>query len=111
MRYDPMQPHHLRYVAGNPPPDPVLGERMVKDAAALCQAVGYDINTVEFAVEDGVPWVLDFLNPAPEAGSESVGPENFRWIVDAVAALAISRALDPAPSSADLRWSRFLSGS
>ena len=49
----------------------------------LCRALGYDLNTVEFAVEDGIPYAIDFMNPAPDAGLESVGPENFRWIVDA----------------------------
>ena len=73
MRYDPGQPHHLRYVPGNPPPSPELGERMVGDALKLCRALGYDLNTVEFAVEDGVPYAIDFMNPAPDAGLESVG--------------------------------------
>ena len=31
----------------------------------LCRALGYDLNTVEFAVEDGVPYAIDFMNPAP----------------------------------------------
>ena len=65
MRYDPGQPHHLRYVPGNPPPSPALDERMVGDALKLCRALGYDLNTVEFAVEDGVPYAIDFMNPAP----------------------------------------------
>src|SRR6201985_1982298 len=51
MRYDPGAPHHLRYVAGNPPASPELHERMVDDALTLCRALGYDLNTVEFAVE------------------------------------------------------------
>jgi len=100
MRYDPGQPHHLRYVAGNPPPAPALGDRIVGDALKLCRALGYDLNTVEFAVEDGVPYAIDFMNPAPDAGLESVGPENFRWVVDAVAEMAIERALEPAVEQA-----------
>ena len=107
MRYDPGQPHHLRYVPGNPPPSPALGERMVGDALKLCRALGYDLNTVEFAVEDGIPYAIDFMNPAPDAGLESVGPENFRWIVEAVADMAISRALGP-PAPLEYRWAKFL---
>ncbi len=107
MRYDPGQPHHLRYVPGNPPPSLALGERMVGDALKLCRALGYDLNTVEFAVEDGVPYAIDFMNPAPDAGLESVGPENFRWIVEAVADMAISRALAP-PAPLEYRWANFL---
>ena len=66
---------------------------MVGDALTLCRALGYDLNTVEFAVEDGVPYAIDFMNPAPDAGLESVGPENFEWIVDAVADMAVAARL------------------
>jgi len=108
MRYDPRQPHHLRYVPGNPPPSQALGDRMRQDALMLCQALGYDLNTVEFAVENGVPYAIDFMNPAPDAGLESVGRENFDWVVEAVADMAIERALEPA-SPAQLHWAKFLS--
>jgi hypothetical protein len=107
MRYDPGQPHHLRYVPGNPPPSRALGDRIVRDALTLCRALGYDLNTVEFAVEDGVPYAIDFMNPAPDAGLESVGPDNFRWIVDAVAEMAVARATE-ARTIPDFRWARFL---
>jgi len=75
----------------------------------LCRALGYDLNTVEFAVEDGVPYAIDFMNPAPDAGLESVGPENFRWIVDAVAEMAIERAQQPV-EALPYNWSDFLRG-
>jgi len=107
MRYDPGQPHHLRYVPGNPAPEEKLGARMTRDALALCRALGYDLNTVEFAVEDGIPYAIDFMNPAPDAGLESVGLDNFEWIVDAVARMAIERALEPAKVPA-YQWSAFL---
>jgi len=109
MRYDPGAPHHLRYVPGNPPAAPELQRRMVNDALSLCNALGYDLNTVEFAVEDGVPYAIDFMNPAPDAGLESVGPENFRWVVEAVANMAVARALAP-PSPPAMRWDGFLRG-
>jgi hypothetical protein len=108
MRYDPGAPHHLRYVPGNPPASPALQQRMVADALTLCRALGYDLNTVEFAVEDGVPFAIDFMNPAPDAGLESVGPDNFQWVVDHVAAMAVARAQSPRELP-ELRWSRFLS--
>ncbi|HUB81564.1 MAG TPA: hypothetical protein VMB03_22345 [Bryobacteraceae bacterium] len=109
MRYDPGAPHHLRYVPGNPSPSPELLERMTGDALKLCRALGYDLNTVEFAVEDGVPYAIDFMNPAPDAGLESVGPENFEWVVRHVAEMAIARALAP-PETPELRWAWFLTG-
>jgi hypothetical protein len=108
MRYDPGQPHHLRYVPGNPAPEPHLAERIERDCLTLCRALGYDLNTVEFAVENGIPYAIDFMNPAPDAAVESVGVDNFRWIVDAVGEMAIKRVLEPAPAGAQLRWAAFL---
>ena len=110
MRYDPNQPHHLRYVAGNPPPDAALRDRIEKDSLTLCRALGYDLNTVEFAVEDGIPYAIDFMNPAPDAGLESVGADNFRWIVDSVAAMAVRRAQEPVETR-PYNWAEFLRGS
>ena len=95
----------------NPPPiDHQLHERVVKDALTLCQALGYDLNTVEFAVEDGIPYAIDFMNPAPDADIHSVGPENFAWIVDAVAELAVKKALSDENPARELRWAAFLAG-
>jgi hypothetical protein len=107
MRYDPSQPHHLRYVPGNPPAGDLLRTRMTRDALTLCQALGYDLNTVEFAVENGVPYAIDFMNPAPDAGLESVGASNFEWVVDAVAQMAVRRALEPTIVPR-YHWSAFL---
>jgi len=110
MRYDPKAPHPERYVKGNPPPAPVLKERMEKDALTLCQALGYDLNTVEFAVEDGVPYAIDFMNPAPDADVNSVGQENFDWVVNAVAEMAVHKALADESPARELRWAAFLAG-
>ena len=108
MRYDPGQPHHLRYVPGNPPPAAALHDRIVRDCLTLCRALGYDLNTVEFAVEDGIPYAIDFLNPAPDAALESVGADNFRWIVDAVSQMAVARAQQPRGSSLPYNWPKYV---
>lgn len=108
MRYDPRAPHHERYVKNPAPIEPAMYERVVKDCLTLCRALGYDLNTVEFAVEDGIPYAIDFLNPAPDADINSVGFENFEWIVNAVAEFAIQKALEE-PKPVDIRWASFLS--
>ncbi len=84
-------------------------KRVESDALKLCRALGYDLNTVEFAVEDGIPYAIDFMNPAPDADLHSVGQANFDWIVREVADLAIEKA-KAGRQSAELRWSAFLSG-
>jgi glutathione synthase/RimK-type ligase-like ATP-grasp enzyme len=110
MRYDPRAPHHERYVKGNPPAAPDLKERVEKDALTLCRALGYDLNTVEFAVEDGVPYAIDFMNPAPDADVNSVGQDNFNWIVNAVAEMAVQKAQSEENPTKELQWSAFLAG-
>ncbi len=80
MVYDPKQPHHLRYVANYQTP-PELEQRIHRDALALCDGLGYDMNTVEFAVREGIPYAIDFMNCAPDADRASVGEENFDWMV------------------------------
>jgi hypothetical protein len=111
MKYDPKAPHHERYVKGNPPPSSeALRDRMEKDALTLCRALGYDLNTVEFAVEGGVPYAIDFLNPAPDADVNSVGRENFDWIVNAVAEMAVKMALAGENPVKELRWAGLLAG-
>lgn len=110
MAYDPRRPHHERYVQDAPSMDGALRERIVGDSIKLCRALGYDLNTLEFAVEDGVPYAIDFLNPAPDAERTSVGDANFEWIVNAVAEFAVRKAQEPASQPA-YHWAAFLGGS
>jgi hypothetical protein len=109
MPYDPRAPFHERYLTHPPPYDRALLDRVELDARTLCRALGYDLNTVEFAVEDGIPYAIDFMNPAPDADVHSVGRANFEWIIEAVAELAVRKALQP-PAPVELRWQRFLNG-
>src|ERR1700733_2985464 len=110
MPYDPRRPHHERYLLDPPAYDKKLLKRVEKDALTLCKALGYDLNTVEFAVEKGVPFAIDFMNPAPDADLHSVGPQNFEWIVQAVAELAIRKA-KTAPHTPVLQAQALLNGS
>jgi len=109
MPYDPRNPHHERYIQRPPEYDPRLLQRVEGDALKLCRALGYDLNTVEFAVEDGVPYAIDFMNPAPDADQHSVGQANFDWIVREVADLAIAKAHE-SPRLPELRAAAFLGG-
>jgi len=107
MAYDPRKPHAERYIQNPPRYSKGLLWRVEQDALKLCQALGYDLNTVEFAVENGVPYAIDFMNPVPDADLHSVGAPNFDWIVRAVADLAIARA-KAAPRLPELRYSALL---
>jgi len=108
MRYDPKQPHHLRYVGTGQTIEPSLHDRMVTDALMLCRTLGYDLNAVEFAVENGVPYAIDLLDPAPDADVHSIGEANFEWIVENVAQMAIDQAQAPERRPVPFRWEHFL---
>src|SRR5437763_672157 len=109
MKYDPKQPHHLRYMKHGASESNALQNRLVKDSLTLCKALGYDFNTVELAVQDGVPYAIDFLNPAPDADVHSVGQANFDWVVENMARLAIDKAVGKHPA-VEYRWAYFLNG-
>ena len=111
MAYDPRRPHEQRYMLDGPASDKKLLRRVEKDARTLCSALGYDLNTVEFAVQDGVPYAIDFMNPAPDADLHSVGKASFDWIVDAVARLAVRKAQASRKAQPRMRWTSLLAGS
>lgn len=104
MPYDPRRPHHERYVLDAPPIEPAFAERLRRDALALSVALGYDMNTVELAVRDGIPYAIDFTNPAPDADLASVGPSNFAWMVENMAAVLVDRARNPRPFEVTGTW-------
>ena len=78
-----------------PPLSDSLRERVEHDARLLCEALGYDMNTVEFAVRDGVPHAIDFMNSAPDLDVQSLGEAHFRWAVERMGALMVALARDP----------------
>ncbi len=84
MPYDPSKPYlsGMQYVNVDDYLEPDLHARVERDVITICKALGYDLNTVEFAIKDGVPYAIDFMNPAPDAELASVGESNHRWIVD-----------------------------
>ncbi len=81
MRCEPQRPGRLRYHQNSAPAWPVLHARMVLDALGICKALGCDMNAVEFAVRDGVPYAVDLMDWAPEADPGALGPESFQWAV------------------------------
>ena len=98
--WDPRLGHFERYVKAAesmPALSPELENRIVADALKLCRALGYDMNTVEFAVSDGVPYAIDFMNSAPDLDITSLGADHFRWVVEKMGDLVVQTALDPTP--------------
>lgn len=107
MNYEPRNPHHLRYQSDFAPHTERLMQ-MEEIVIKLNQYLGYDFNTVELAVRDGVPYAIDFCNPAPDADRTSVGDDNFDWVVDTMASYAIERAIAQQPGEDNLTWGKFI---
>jgi hypothetical protein len=85
-----------------------LGARVVKDARTINQALGYEMNTIEFAVKDGVPYAIDFLNPAPDFERDRITEFYFEHVVEKMARLVIDRALNGKASNPWPRWEELL---
>lgn len=107
MPYEPRNPHHLRYVAGFQP-SPERHKLMEDIVLRINHYLGYDFNTVELAVRNGVPYAIDFCNPAPDADKASVGEENFEWVVETAAKFAIEKALAHKDGIDNLSWGEYL---
>src|SRR5258708_25450135 len=85
-----------------------LGTRVVKDAQTINQALGYEMNTIEFAVKDGVPYAIDFLNPAPDFERDRITEFYFEHVVEKMALLVIDRAVNGKVSHPWPRWEEML---
>jgi len=109
MPYEPRNPHHLRYKCGSGNEIEPATHKMLSDIVLkINRALGYDFNTVELAVRNGIPSAIDFCNPAPDAELASVGEANFEWIVEAAANMAIRRALNHKEGQNNLTWGDFV---
>jgi hypothetical protein len=108
MPYEPRNPHHLRYSAEFPHVDEKMKELMKEYVMKLNIALGYDFNTIEFAIRDGVPYCIDFTNPAPDCDPQSVGQENFEWVLEATTAMLIRKAKQHRSGQDNLTWGTFL---
>jgi len=83
-----------------------LREKATRDARTLVDALGYDMDTVEFAVRDGILYAIDFLNPAPDLDSFSVKEQAFAWALEKMSDLVIGYAAGSAkpPWKGEHRW-------
>ncbi len=91
IKYDPRERKYhddLDYL----PPEALRG--IVRQSRKLVRALGYDMNSIEWAIKDGVPYAIDFMNPAPDFDINSLGPKWFEWVVQRMADVTIAMALE-----------------
>jgi hypothetical protein len=104
INYDPRE---RRYHVTHDHLSPALGEQVVTYARQINEVMGYDMNSIEFTIKDGVPYAIDFMNPAPDMDINSITPHYFAWAVKAMADFCIEMAHNPKPQRAEQRWARF----
>jgi hypothetical protein len=106
MKYDPRE---RRYHVEHDHLSPELGARVVDDSLTLMRALGYDMCSLEWAVKDGVPYAIDFMNPAPDMDVNSLTPHYFEWVATHMADLVI-RLAHETPAPVDLARGEYLIG-
>jgi hypothetical protein len=103
--YDPRE---RRYLVEHEYLSAEVGARVVRDAQTINLALGYEMNTVEFAIEDGVPYAIDYLNPAPDFERDRITPFYFSHVVEKMSHLVVDRALNGHPAQCWPRWEEML---
>jgi hypothetical protein len=101
MKYDPNERRYSHHDLS-----PQLYDHILADSRKLVQALGYDMNTIEWAIRDGVPYAIDFMNPAPDMDVNSLGYEFHRWCVTHMADMCIRFAREPRSAAETENWSR-----
>src|SRR5687768_9391648 len=107
IRYDPGE---RKYHVDHAHMSDELGRRVVSDSLKLVRALGYDMNSMEWAVKDGIPYAIDFMNPAPDMDVYSLTPHYFDWVVKHMADMAIRLAKNPRKQAAAVGWEQLFQG-
>lgn len=107
MPYEPRNPHHLRYVAGFTLTD-ARKKQLEEYCLKIVNALDYEMDTIEFAVENDIPYAIDYLNPAPDAERSSVQEENFEWVLHHTAKYLIELAQEGRRIPTEYKWSNFI---
>jgi hypothetical protein len=111
IKFDVNRPWPNRYVVDDNFLSPELRAQIIEWSIKLNQALGYDMNTTEFAIKDGVPYAIDFTNPAPDFEVTSLTDAYFPWVVNKMADLCIDLALGKRPrTQARPEWSSLIYG-
>jgi hypothetical protein len=107
IKYDPRE---RRYHVEHAHLSSEIGQTVVENSRKLVQALGYDMDSMEWAIKDGVPYAIDFMNPAPDMDIYSLTPHYFDWVVKHMADMAIRLAKEPRPQNKPLRWDSVMTG-
>jgi glutathione synthase/RimK-type ligase-like ATP-grasp enzyme len=70
-----------------------LRDRAEELSIRFNQALGYDMNALEFAVKDDTFYGIDLTNYTPDFDHRSLKDAHFPWVVEKMASFAVEKAL------------------
>ena len=86
-----------------------IWDRCIADSVKVNTLLCYDMNSVEFAIKDGVAYAIDFTNPAPDMHIESILAPHFEVVTDWMVDLAVSIAKDPSKTmTSQYKWAHLV---
>jgi hypothetical protein len=79
------------------------GKALTQAALKLTQTFGYDINMVEFVLQEDTPYIINSTNPAPIIDKTLMNEKQFEWCLQETVALTLKRLERPLPPRGFLR--------
>jgi glutathione synthase/RimK-type ligase-like ATP-grasp enzyme len=110
MNYNPEMPRHQRFSNKPKAINEKLKDTLEDLSKKICTALGFDFNVVEFAIRDGVPYAVEFINTAPTAERIFLYDQHYDWLVEKTSDYLIELAKMRKSKPGSYNWSRFLSG-
>jgi len=110
MNYDPSKPRHLRFSNRLKPVKQELKEYLEEMSLKICSALGFDFNVVEFAVRDGQPYAVEFINTAPTTEKSYLHEEFYGMILEKTSDYLIEQAKKRKCRPSNYTWYKPLSG-
>jgi hypothetical protein len=105
--YDPGAPLHDRYtIPDKPATTPVDGDTLDKITLTINSFFGWDFNSAEILLRDGVEYPIDFANACPDSQVTSLH-YHFPWLIKAKLRWAIFCAATKRKFPLSNQWSRY----
>ncbi len=109
IKYYPLRPQHLRYSEE----EPMLTEEMIESIEKSCSTVstvlGFDFNSVEFAIKDNEIYAVEFHDINPILDRNVIKQNNYNWLINITADYLIEIADSETPRQKKYCWTDYLS--
>lgn len=108
-KYDPHKPLHLRYYPEETVVEESLQARIKNSAIRISEALGFDLNVVEFAVKDGKEYAVVFHAPHVLLTENILYKNNYDRLIKAVSDYLVEAANSPTDRRKQCCWRPYVS--